>query len=201
MATKSGHFRPARYLGGFGVIVAVLYLLVFFTGDGEPTPQLGIDLQGGTSVTLTARTPDGSTPSDTSLDQARKIIDSRVNGLGVSGAKVVQDGDNLVITVPGEDSEGAKSLGQTAKLTIRPVLGSQPMSGAAGAPGAPAPGAPAPAAPGAPAAPDAEPAPAGGTGGVEGPQNRTYSLAAPADAEPGDSGSEDSGSGEAAPAT
>ena len=34
MARKSGQFHPARYLGLFGVIVAVLYLLVFFTGDG-----------------------------------------------------------------------------------------------------------------------------------------------------------------------
>ena len=32
-----------------------------------PTPKLGIDLQGGTRVTLTARTPDGSEPSQDSL--------------------------------------------------------------------------------------------------------------------------------------
>ncbi|QDQ97562.1 protein translocase subunit SecD [Tomitella fengzijianii] len=174
MAKKSGQFHPARYLALFGVIVAVLYALVFFTGDREPTPQLGIDLQGGTSVTLTARTPDGSSPSDESLDQARKIIESRVNGLGVSGASVVVDGDNIVITVPGSDGEAAKSLGQTAKLTVRPVLQSQPMGAAAGAPQAPAP---------APSAP--EPGASGGapdTDGAPAPQNRVYPLAAPGDA-------------------
>nr|WP_314681372.1 protein translocase subunit SecD [uncultured Rhodococcus sp.] len=101
-----------------------LYALVFFTGDKSATPKLGIDLQGGTRVTLTARTPDGSAPSQDSLKQAQEIIETRVNGLGVSGSEVVVDGDNLVITVPGDDSAQARSLGQTARLYIRPVTGS-----------------------------------------------------------------------------
>ncbi|WP_399552184.1 protein translocase subunit SecD, partial [uncultured Rhodococcus sp.] len=104
--------------------VVALYALVFFTGDKSATPKLGIDLQGGTRVTLTARTPDGSAPSQDSLKQAQEIIETRVNGLGVSGSEVVVDGDNLVITVPGDDSAQARSLGQTARLYIRPVTGS-----------------------------------------------------------------------------
>ncbi|RVW04022.1 protein translocase subunit SecD [Rhodococcus xishaensis] len=132
MAPSTGSVHPVRALTVYAVIVAALYALVFFTGDKSPTPELGIDLQGGTRVTLTARTPDGSTPSQDSLRQAQQIIESRVNGLGVSGSEVVVDGDNLVITVPGDDSSQARSLGQTARLYIRPVLGSQ----AAAAPGA-----------------------------------------------------------------
>ncbi|NKR91505.1 protein translocase subunit SecD [Rhodococcus hoagii] len=133
-----------RALAVFTALVAALYALVFFTGDKYPTPELGIDLQGGTRVTLTARTPDGSTPSQDSLRQAQQIIETRVNGLGVSGSEVVIDGDNLVITVPGDDSSQARSLGQTARLYIRPVVGSQ----AAAAPGAqPAPATQAPTTP------------------------------------------------------
>ena len=45
-----------------------------------------------------------------------------MNGLGVSGSEVVIDGDNLVITVPGNDSSEARNLGQTARLYIRPVI-------------------------------------------------------------------------------
>ena len=89
-------------------------------------PKLGIDLQGGTRVTLTARTPDGSRPSRDALAQAQQIISARVNGLGVSGSEVVVDGDNLVITVPGNDGSEARNLGQTARLYIRPVLNSMP---------------------------------------------------------------------------
>ncbi|SEL46362.1 preprotein translocase subunit SecD [Rhodococcus maanshanensis] len=152
----------------FGLIVAALYALVFFTGDKSPTPKLGIDLQGGTRVTLTARTPDGSKPSQDSLRRAQEIIETRVNGLGVSGSEVVIDGDNLVITVPGDDSSQARTLGQTARLYIRPVQSSAVSSNAkAQAPQAETP-APAPAPqnrpfpaqePGTPAPPSETPAP------------------------------------------
>ncbi|MDI9915857.1 protein translocase subunit SecD [Rhodococcus sp. IEGM 1379] len=128
MAPSTGTVHPVRYLALFGVLVVALYALVFFTGDKSATPKLGIDLQGGTRVTLTARTPDGSAPSQDSLKQAQEIIETRVNGLGVSGSEVVIDGDNLVITVPGDDSAQARSLGQTARLYIRPVTGSIPVS-------------------------------------------------------------------------
>ena len=123
MAPPTVRFRPGRYLAAFVVVVAVLYGLVFFTGDGSPTPKLGIDLQGGTRVTLTARTETGTPPTNDQLNLARQIIDQRVNGLGVSGAEVVQDGNNLVITVPGQEGDQARSLGQTARLYFRPVLG------------------------------------------------------------------------------
>jgi preprotein translocase subunit SecD len=157
--------HPARYLSVFLLMLVGVYLLVFLTGDKRAAPKLGIDLQGGTRVTLTARTPDGSRPSKEALAQAQQIISARVNGLGVSGSEVVVDGDNLVITVPGSDSSEARNLGQTARLYIRPVLNSVPAQGAepkppAGpAPGQPAPGQPAPGqpAPGQPA--PAQPAP------------------------------------------
>lgn len=121
MASTPTTGHPGRLLIAFTALIGVLYALVFFTGDGKPEPKLGIDLQGGTRVTLSARTPDGSSPSRDSLRQAQSIIDSRVNGLGVAGSEVVIDGDNIVITVPGEDGSQARTLGQTARLYIRPV--------------------------------------------------------------------------------
>ncbi|WP_019807626.1 protein translocase subunit SecD [Saccharomonospora halophila] len=132
MAPPAGQFRPGRYFAFFVVIAAALYSLVFFTGGGDPTPKLGIDLKGGTRVTLTARTPDGSDPSRDQLQQAREIIQNRVNGIGVSGAEVVLDGSNVVITVPGQEGEQAKTLGQTAKLGIRKVIAVQPAGAAPG---------------------------------------------------------------------
>ena len=98
MASTSAPVHPARYLALFLILLVGVYLLVFLTGDKQAEPKLGIDLQGGTRVTLTARTPDGSEPSRESLMQAQEIISSRVNGLGVSGSEVVIDGNNLVIT-------------------------------------------------------------------------------------------------------
>ncbi|HWE88703.1 MAG TPA: protein translocase subunit SecD [Pseudonocardiaceae bacterium] len=135
MAPPAGHIRPGRYLGTFAVIVVALYALVFGTGDHQPSPKLGIDLKGGTTVTLTARTLDGKPPPQQDLNQAQQIIQSRVNGLGVSGAQVVINGSNLVITVPGDQGQEAKTLGQTARLYLRPLLA--PEASAAPAPAAP----------------------------------------------------------------
>ena len=120
MATPAGQFRPWRLILTFIGIVAVLYGLVFFT-PGSNTPKLGIDLQGGTRITLTARTVDGSDPTRAQMQQARTIMETRVNGSGVAGAEVQIDGvKNLVITVPvNEDLSG---LTRSAQMNIRPVL-------------------------------------------------------------------------------
>lgn len=179
MASSSTPVHPARYLALFLVLLVGAYCLVFLTGDKKAEPKLGIDLQGGTRVTLTARTPDGSPPTREALNQAQQIINDRVNGLGVSGSEVIIDGNNLVITVPGSDSSDARNLGQTARLYIRPVIhvipaqGETPQPPTEAPPGAP-PGAPpmqpglipglppiAPAEPGAPL-PGEQPAPPAG---------------------------------------
>ncbi|GAB7145581.1 protein translocase subunit SecD [Mycobacterium riyadhense] len=149
MASSSAPVQPARYLSVFLLMLVGVYLLVFLTGDKKAAPKLGIDLQGGTRVTLTARTPDGSRPSREALAQAQQIINARVNGLGVSGSEVVVDGDNLVITVPGSSGNEARNLGQTARLYIRPVLNSMPAQPAQEEP-KPTPQPPAETPPGAP---------------------------------------------------
>ncbi|ATA28226.1 protein-export membrane protein SecD [Mycobacterium lepraemurium] len=192
MASSSVPVHPARYLSVFLLLLVGVYLLVFLTGDKRAAPKLGIDLQGGTRVTLTARTPDGSAPSREALAQAQQIISARVNGLGVSGSEVVVDGDNLIITVPGKDGNEARNLGQTARLYIRPVLNSMPAQSGEPKPALrqPAPGQPAlaPAQPGAAPAqprpypqdppPSPSPAPA--------PAPATAPAPAPGEAPPGE---------------
>jgi len=201
VASPSAPVHPYRYLTLFLVLLIGAYLLVFLTGDKQPKPKLGIDLQGGTRVTLTARTPDGTRPTRESLLQAQEIITSRVDGLGVSGSEVVVDGDNLVITVPGNDGNEARNLGQTARLYIRPVIhaipagqapppaGQAPVGAPPGAPGG-LPGAPGglPGGPGmppgmppliSPAEPDAPIVPPSQDGGGVAPP-----AGAPAPAEP-----------------
>ena len=177
MASSSTQVHAARYLALFLALLIGAYLLVFLTGDKKAEPKLGIDLQGGTRVTLTARTPDGSPPSRDALNQAQQIISARVDGLGVSGSEVIIDGQNLVITVPGNDTSEARNLGQTARLYIRPVIHAIPAAGQgqpeqAGPAGAPpgAPGAPPGAVPGLPpgaAVPGLPPGAGGPAGGPD----------------------------------
>ena len=69
---------------------------------GTWKPELGLDLQGGTRISLTAK----GDPSEESLDEARRIIDQRVNGTGVAEAEVTtQGGKPIVVEIPGENRE------------------------------------------------------------------------------------------------
>jgi preprotein translocase subunit SecD len=200
VASSSTPVHPARYLALYLVLLVGAYLLVFLTGDKQAEPKLGIDLQGGTRVTLTARTPDGSPPTRDALNQAQTIISDRVNGLGVSGSEVIIDGDNLVITVPGDDSSEARNLGQTARLYIRPVVHAMPAAGQGQQPPIEEPqGAPPGAPPGIPGMPGLPPgavpgAPPAGPGSAEqpsappaqspAPQPRPYPAEPPAQPAP-----------------
>ncbi|MGW4065624.1 protein translocase subunit SecD [Amycolatopsis sp. NPDC004747] len=193
MAASAGHLRPGRYLALFALIVIVLYALVFLTGNHKPTPKLGIDLQGGTRVTLTARTPDGGQPTRESLNQARQIIERRVNGIGVSGTEVLLDGNNVVITVPGEQGDQAKNLGKTAKLGFRKVVSSatQPVvppqtNTPPPATGTPSTGTPTSGAPssGTPTATSSAPPTAGGGGGAAPAPQQNTPPAAPSSSTP-----------------
>ncbi|MCF8604545.1 protein translocase subunit SecD [Gordonia sp. HY442] len=113
---------------GFLAVLVAIFAIVFGTGGHKAEPKLGIDLQGGTRVVLTARTENGKAPDKSQLDLARQIIEQRVNGLGVGGSEVVVNGSTLVITVPGDDGKQARSLGQTARLYVRPVVTQTPAA-------------------------------------------------------------------------
>jgi preprotein translocase subunit SecD len=120
-------------LTAFVLIVAALYALVAVNGDW--TPKLGLDLQGGTRITLQAQTDNGDQVTEDKLAEARDIIEQRVNGTGVAEAEVTsQGGDQIIVEVPGQESqELVEQVGRTAQLRFRLVWASQ----AAGQPSAP----------------------------------------------------------------
>ncbi|POM23225.1 preprotein translocase subunit SecD [Actinomadura rubteroloni] len=103
-------------------VLAALTGVMFL--QGRTTPKLGLDLAGGTTVTLTAKTERGKNPPASQMDQAIKIINQRVNGLGVSDAEVAKQGsNNIVVNVPGEGQSRVVGLiGTTAKLQFRQVF-------------------------------------------------------------------------------
>ncbi|MQA06399.1 MAG: protein translocase subunit SecD [Streptosporangiales bacterium] len=91
--------------------------------DGKYLPQLGLDLAGGTTVTLTAVTESGNPPQEEQMNQAVNIIRQRVNGLGIAEAQVTAQGDSIIVQVPGHSQrEVVEQVGQTAKLYFRQVL-------------------------------------------------------------------------------
>ncbi|KAB1112177.1 protein translocase subunit SecD [Micromonospora aurantiaca] len=133
--------RPGRQLAVLGFIFVVLYLLVFFSGGASGgwkdrlEPRLGLDLVGGTRLTLEAtNTVDGKPPTADNLEEARQIIESRVNAYGVAEAEVVTEGNrNIVISLPGQNRD-LTDVGEAAELRFRKVLKATDGSGAAAAP-------------------------------------------------------------------
>jgi preprotein translocase subunit SecD len=120
VATTTGH--PGRILIVLAVLVAGLITLLAVSGNW--TPKLGLDLRGGTTITLTATNTTGSGAVDpNSLQLAKTIIQSRVDSLGVGESEVTTSGDNqIIVTVPNvQQDELVRLVGQTAVLRFRAV--------------------------------------------------------------------------------
>ncbi len=118
--------RPGRRLIIFALAIAVLYGGVALAGQWQP--KLGLDLQGGTRITLQASTTTGQKVTPANLEEARGIIDQRVNGNGVTeGSVATQGSDNIVVEIPGPTrGDLVDSVKQTAQLRFRLVAVTQP---------------------------------------------------------------------------
>ncbi|MEV7793938.1 protein translocase subunit SecD [Streptomyces sp. NPDC087512] len=130
----SAQSKPGRSLALIVIVIAALTGGMF--ASGHTTPRLGIDLAGGTSITLRAVPEAGqeSAINKTNMDTAVDIMNNRVNGLGVSEAEVQTQGDrNIIVNIPkGTNSKEARAqVGTTAKLYFRPVLATELSGGAA----------------------------------------------------------------------
>jgi preprotein translocase subunit SecD len=118
--------RPVRALA----ILAVLLVGLLATAliQGATAVKLGLDLRGGTSVTLQPRASNDSNKiTSEAIDQAVSIIRQRVNSLGVAESEVTAQGSGtnrqIVISVPGDSGRRVVDLvGQTAELRFRQVL-------------------------------------------------------------------------------
>lgn len=119
--------RPGRTLAVLALVLFALLGAVFIQGATQV--RLGLDLRGGTSVTLQPRIAPGEDGKVTNeaIDQAVSIIRQRVNSLGVAESEVTAQGSGvnrqIVISVPGDTGRRVVELvGQTAELRFRQVL-------------------------------------------------------------------------------
>lgn len=119
--------RPGRTLSVTLLLTAILAGVALSLG--ATSINLGLDLRGGTSVTLQPRIQDGDSGQVTpeAINQAVSIIRQRVDSLGVAESEVTAEGTGtnrqIVIAVPGETGRRIVDLvGQTAELRFRQVL-------------------------------------------------------------------------------
>lgn len=141
MTDSKSHLQPIRRLAWLFLISGIIFGAVTWgvssnQTDASFTPELALDLQGGTEIILTPTVLDGEQVSAEQLSQAVAIIRQRIDGTGVGEASVsTQGGQNIVVAIPGTPSESTLSLIKaSALLQFRPVL-----TVAAGTPASPTP--------------------------------------------------------------
>ena len=83
-------------------------------------PALGLDLQGGASVTMT---PVGEV-EEAALTVAVDIIRQRVDSLGVAEPEIIRQGSTIVVNLPGvkDQQQALDTIGRTGAVEMRPVL-------------------------------------------------------------------------------
>jgi len=114
------------------LVISLVGLLVVVFGSlagnlvAGNEPALGLDLQGGISVT---QEPVGEYDS-VSLDLAVERIRDRVDSLGVAEPEIIRQGDAIVVNLPGVDNqdEALRLVQVTGAVLLRPVLLAQPIS-------------------------------------------------------------------------
>ncbi|MEY3691451.1 MAG: protein translocase subunit SecD [Actinomycetota bacterium] len=83
-------------------------------------PSLGLDLQGGASVTLTPK----GTFDDAAIGVAVDVIRQRVDSIGVAEPEIIRQGSTVVVNLPGvKDQQRALELvGRSGEVQLRPVI-------------------------------------------------------------------------------
>jgi preprotein translocase subunit SecD len=128
--SRSSSRRSVRALVALAAIVVIMLISVLGNETLSPGKwqqqfkvALGLDLSSGTDVVLQAETHDGSAPASGEMQQAVTVEQSRVNGTGNSGARVQQQGSDMInVTVPGAPSNTLVGLlTHASQMSVRPV--------------------------------------------------------------------------------
>jgi preprotein translocase subunit SecD len=118
--------RKVSWLAGIAAFFAGLMVwgVVTVQPGASYTPELALDLQGGTQIILTPSIADGEQASQEQLAQAVTIIRQRIDGSGVGEAQVsIQGNQNIVVAIPGiPDPNTLQLIKASALLEFRPVI-------------------------------------------------------------------------------
>ena len=91
----------------------------------EREPRLGLDLRGGTQITLQAESTDRVEANAESVDRAIEVLRGRVDALGIAEPTLTRAGeDRIIVELPDvqDPDEAVDAIGRTAQLTIHPVV-------------------------------------------------------------------------------
>ncbi|MEH1999018.1 MAG: protein translocase subunit SecD [Nostoc sp.] len=104
------------------ILIVVLIIAAIAVINTISIP-LGLDLRGGSQLTIQVKTtPEIKQITDRELEAVKKIVEGRINGLGVSEPVVQTVGkDQILVQLPGvsDPQQAERVLGGTAQLEFR----------------------------------------------------------------------------------
>jgi preprotein translocase subunit SecD len=105
------------------IIVALVMLASWILVKDHDNVRLGLDLKGGTRLTLQAE-PSTAVPKigPREMDSLQSVIERRVNGMGIGESVVQKAGaDRLIVEIPGvkDPEEARRRLGRVGQLEFR----------------------------------------------------------------------------------
>jgi len=137
--------HPGRALAALGALIVIMLLSLlggnlFSPGQWHKDFRigLGLDLAGGTQLSMKATTLSGGLPTSGDMQEAITIILARVNGTGNTGAEVQTEGANILnVSIPNKTvQQTANLVSETALLMFRQTLLFQAYTGPTASPSA-----------------------------------------------------------------
>lgn len=125
MGKKRARFsRALIWLFVIAAALAGVNQYAVMNDSGSWSPDLALDLEGGTQIMLAPLTEEGQQVTNEQLAQAVTIMRQRVNSSGISEAEITtQGGQNIVVSIPGVPDEATRArLQASAKMEFRPVI-------------------------------------------------------------------------------
>lgn len=115
--------RKGRYVTSLVAFLVAVGALWGTIAALDWSPQLGLDLQGGVSITLIPAEGQGEIDTEV-LDQTVAVIRQRVDALGVAEPDIARQGDTIQVQLPGvaDQQQAEDVIGRTAVLQFRRVL-------------------------------------------------------------------------------
>ncbi len=112
-----------------GLLVRLVLVIGLLAGSAAialtQEPKLGLDLSGGTQLTLETESTDRVEADAEATDRTLGVLRGRVDSLGVSEPTLVRSGENrILVELPDlqDPTQAEEVLGKTAQLTMHPVL-------------------------------------------------------------------------------
>jgi len=123
--TKKKSNKKTKFSSAILTTLAVLLISIVGVYFAIKNLNFGLDLQGGFEVLYEVDSIDGSKVTPDMVNSTYKIIEKRINTLGVSEPEIAIEGNNIRVTMAGIDNidDARKTISTTAALTFRTIDG------------------------------------------------------------------------------